>query len=636
MPSRRALLVTGVLLVSSAGRVGAQRLVSLAPGGELGGEYRGSWHRVSGRELRTGTDFIEWFQVPIAGRLLGPRFFQYRVALRPELRQSTFTGADEPLKGRQLGLGASGELFPVSPISFRLTASRAAGSSNGGLGADNRFRTSSAGVTSTWRNPWFPIQVGFTTQNSLNDLQSTPTSTQVRTAYGLKTYNASGNSSKLSLRYSRTEFDDQETGSDYSAWTASLLHQIRWGKGSRLETGLERTNQSGSLDFDRDDWFERLHIQHARTASSEVQFRRSVIDARGLPSKIDSWNYQFSTALGRHLSAGLAAGHAIGHFQTARDASSTITPRVGFDLVMPARLRLQGDVAAGVEWRKFTGAGLISIQVSDESHGVDQTRSFFLDQLDADGTSLVLRASGSGLVYSEGTDYVLTPIGRELRVDVAPGGRIAVGDRLLVSYRYSAPGDTDQRALDLNYHVAASRGPVRLDHTRSLRADGDPTAAVSRGVSNFDETRTRLLVHTRWQGARVDLEGTTETRERAGITRSELGAGADLGMNPSPTLATAFGVHWSRSRAAGDEARAITARSITSWSASASLQLHLSLETLLWSQSRVPDDRFYGGSLDVVWYVFALEAVGRYEYSRRTGPLDLNGHRVSTRLIRRF
>ncbi len=632
----RPLLAAVCLLAGGVGRAAGQRVVSLAPGAELGGEYRGSWHRVTGRAQRTGTDFVEWLQIPIAGRLLGPRFLQYRVALRPELRQSTFTGADEPLKGRQLGLGASGELFPLAPVTLRVTASRAAGSSTGGLGADNRFRSSSVGLTTTWRNPYFPIQLGFIDQHSLNDLQSTPSSAEVRTAYGLKTWTATGNSSKLSLRYSRTEFDDRETGSDYTAWTAGLLHQLRWGKGSRLETGLERTDQSGSLQFARDEWFERLHLQHARTASSELLFRRSTIDARGLPSRIDSWNYQFTTALGRHFSAGLGAGHSVGRFQSARDRSSSLTPRLGFDLLFPARLRLQGDVAAGVEWREFTGGGIVSIQISDESHAVDATRSFFLDQLDADGTTLLVRASGNGVVYAEGTDYLLVAVGRELRVDVPPGSRIAVGDRLLLTYRYSAPGDTDQRALDVNYHLAASRGPVRLDHSRSLREDGDPRAAVNRGVSNFDETRTRLLVHTSWRGARLDLEGVSERRERAGITRTELGAGADLGLTPWPRFATAVGLHWTRSRAAGDEARAVTARSITSWSPGTSLQLHLSLETLLWSQTAIADDRFYGASLDVVWYVFALEAVGRYEYARRTGPLDLNGHRVSTRLIRRF
>ena len=185
---------------------------------------------------------------------------------------------------------------------------------------------------------------------------------------------------------------------------------------SRLETGLERTDQTGTLRYARDDWFERLHLQHARTASSELLFRRSVIDARGLPSKLDSWNYSFSTALGHHFSAGVAAGHAVGHFQSARDVSSNLTPRVGFDLVAPARVRLQGDIAAGVEWRRFTGGGLVTIQVSDEAHSVDQTRSFFLSQLDADNTSVLVRASGTGVVYAEGTDYVLTPIGRELRV----------------------------------------------------------------------------------------------------------------------------------------------------------------------------------------------------------------------------
>ncbi len=635
MPIRRLLLLCTLLLAGTRAAV-AQGMVSLAPGGELGGEYRGSWHRVSGRDLRTGTDFIEWFQVPLAGRLLGPRFFQYRVALRPEFRQSSFTGADETLKGRQLGLGASGELFPAAPISLRMTASRAAGSSTGGLGADNRFRTSSAGVTTTWRNPYFPMQAGFTTQHSLTDLQSTPAAADVRTEYGLKTFSATGNSSKLSLRYTRTEFDDRVTANDYTAWTAGLLHQLRWGKGSRLETGLERTDQTGTLRYARDDWFERLHLQHARTASSELLFRRSVIDARGLPSKLDSWNYSFSTALGHHFSAGVAAGHAVGHFQSARDVSSNLTPRVGFDLVAPARVRLQGDIAAGVEWRRFTGGGLVTIQVSDEAHSVDQTRSFFLSQLDADNTSVLVRASGTGVVYAEGTDYVLTPIGRELRVDLPPGSRILEGDRLLVTYRYSAPGDTDQRAFDLNYHLAASRGPVRIDHSRSLREDGDPTVAVNRGVSNFDEVRTRLLVHTMVRGARLDLEGTSESRERGGVTRTELGAGADLGVNPSPRVASALGLHWTRSRAAGDEARALSARATTSWVPRGTLQLHASLETLLWSQTRIPDDRFFGASLDVVWYVFALEAVGRYEYSRRTGPLELNGHRVSTRLIRRF
>lgn len=631
-------ILGGLLLALTAwtGSATAQGLIELAPGAELGGEYRGSWHRVAGRSERTGTDFLEWLQIPFAGRILGPRFLQYRVSLRPELRQSSFTGADQPLRGRQLAFGSSAELLPAAPVTLRFNAGRAAGSSTGGLGADNRFRYGSAGATAAWRNPVLPMQLGVTSQSSVTRLQSTPTSPEVRTAYRLRTLHFSGTSSKTALRYERTEFDDRETDADYSAWSGGLLHQFRWGKGSRLETGLERTDQGGSLQFDRREWFERLHLQHTRSASSELLFRRTRTESRGRSSRIESWSYQFSTRLHPGISAGLGASHAVGHFDGARDQSSGIAPRAGFDLAGPARTRVQGDVSAGVEWRRFTGGGVVTIQVADEAHSVGATRSFFLDEPDAQATSVVLRSAALAVVFLEGADYLLTPVGRELRVDIPPGSRIAVGDRLLASYRYDVPGDTDQRALDLSYHVAASRGGLRLDHSRSLRQGGDLPAALNRGVSNFDETRTRLLAHGTWREVRVDLEAMTERRERAGVARSEHGLGADFGIVPGAGLVTALGVRWSRSQAGDQRADALAARSTTTWSPRPTLQLHAGLEALLWRQTGIPDDRFLGVALDAVWYVVSLEAVVRYEYSRRTGPLDLNGHRLTSRLIRRL
>jgi hypothetical protein len=101
-------------------------------------------------------------------------------------------------------------------------------------------------------------------------------------------------------------------------------------------------------------------------------------------------------------------------------------------------------------------------------------------------------------------------------------------------------------------------------------------------------------------------------------------------------VATALGLHWNRSLAGNQRADAFIARSTTSWSPSSTLQFHAELEALLWRQTGISDDRFFGAALDAVWYVFALEAVLRYEYSRRTGPLDLNGRRITTRLIRRL
>jgi hypothetical protein len=83
-------------------------------------------------------------------------------------------------------------------------------------------------------------------------------------------------------------------------------------------------------------------------------------------------------------------------------------------------------------------------------------------------------------------------------------------------------------------------------------------------------------------------------------------------------------------------ATATTARAAASWSPVARLQLQATLDAMLWRQSGMVDDRFLGGSLDAVWQIFALEAQARYEYSRRAGPFILNGHRLLTRLVRRF
>lgn len=623
-------------MVAAASTLSAQGLISIGPGAEFGAEYRRSWQRVEGREQRTGTDVGEWLQLPLTGQLVHPGIATYRLALRPEFRQSDFTGARRVLRGRQLGFGYSADLFQGLPLRLRLNGGRVSGSSSGGLGSETSMRHTTFGATAALPNPYFPLQAGWSRQDSRTSLRSVPGAPAVRTDYGLRSLSVAGSSSKASARYEWVGFDDRLTGTDYETWTLSLFHNFRWGKGSRLESGYERSDQTGALDFQRRDWFERLHLQHTRGTSSDLSYRQT---RNGLPAqanRVHTVAYQLGTQVTRGLSAGLNASRSSSRFAAGREEALAVAPRVSLDFPVGRGLRFLGEGSAGVEQRRRRIEGTVPLPVVDEPHTLDATRGFFLNQPDADSGTVQVRHALQPLVYTAGVDFVVTAVGRELRVEVPPGSRIVVGDRLRVSYSYLAGGNAEQSAFTANYRLGVLGGPLRLEHIRSLRQDGQDALITSRGVANFDETSTRLSLRSSVGRVLAELTGAVVSRERAGVTRREYSAGLDLNYPAAQRLHTALGLHWNRNLADGVRATAATARAAASWTPVGRLQLQATLDAMLWRQTAMVEDRFIGASLDAVWQIFAVEAQARYEYSRREGPFVLNGHRLVTRLVRRF
>ena len=636
---QRLLIATGVAaLLLGAGRPGplqAQGIIGVLPGSEVGGEYRGNWQRYSGRSLRQGTDLREWLQVPLGGRLGDARLAQYRLSLRPEFRQSFFSGATEPLIGRQLAYGFSAELLSMLPVTLRLNSGHTGGYSSGGVGSENRYDFRTAGAVLSSRNRYFPLQAEFTRSTSLTVLRASPVTEPVRTSYDTRRVSASGGSSKLQLRYDRTMFEDRIGTADYDAWDGSVTHFLRWGKGSRLETGLEASTQTGALDYRRRQWTERLHLQHTRQVSSDVSFRRATLGTNDESSTMRDWGYHINGQIGRRWSAGLGVSRSVATTGESEGHVSTITPRLGVTTPVPAGIFLSASGSAGLEVRRQTGAGRTRVQVSDEAHTVPATRTFFLLESDVDTSGIVVRAAGTPVIYTPGTDYLAVPFGRELRIDIPLTSRIQIGDRVLVTYGWFAPTSGDGRALIASYRVSLSRGGVRLEHDRAVRR-ASSGMTLAGGLPEYDDLSTRLAVRTGARSVRVDMEAALTRRIRGGSARSEVGVGADATWPVTRALTSSAGLHWTRSMASAERVDAISGRLGATWLPLAGLQLIAGAEALLWKPTGLAEDRFLGLTFDTVWHIFAVELVSRYEFSHRTGPLTFRGHRLSTRLVRRF
>ena len=156
------------------------------------------------------------------------------------------------------------------------------------------------------------------------------------------------------------------------------------------------------------------------------------------------------------------------------------------------------------------------------------------------------------------------------------------------------------------------------------------------GLPDYDDHSTRVAVRTGRRSVRVDMEAGLTRRVREGSGRSEVTIGADATWPVTGTLSSSAGLHWSRNMASAERVDAVSGRLGATWLPVAGLQVIAGAEALIWKPADRAEDRFLGLTLDTVWRIFAVELVSRYEFSHRTGPLTFRGHRLSTRLVRRF
>ncbi|MGE0439626.1 MAG: hypothetical protein AB7L66_18630 [Gemmatimonadales bacterium] len=629
--------VAAVLAAIAAAAAPAGAPGAAAQSGEVGASVDGQ-RFAEGGSSSAGTDYRLWVRLPWSGTLLSPRLATFQFGLQPTLVWQTRTGEPDPARIKQLNFSAGANLFSASPVGLTLGATRTSSTSSGGLGAvrdlDMGFRSASLWV----RFRPLPVHASHQRQ-SFDETWRNPGSAplETRTRYAV-TQIAAANS-KVSLVATRSTFDDLLRDFDQATTAVNATHTLRWGRASRLESAWGTTDQEGNFAYRRREWSERLYLYHDPAVRTSHYLSRNVLDA-GVPVTSTSLGSELTGYLGRTTSLGVRLGSQRVTRAALRDQTLSVIPVASVRVGQPRGVRLNVTGAVGIERRDVRGA-FDGIPVVDEPYAVPASRLILLDRTGVDAASLVVRRADGSLTYGVGEDYLVRTTGREVSLEIPPSSRIAVGEQVLVSYRYAEAGGGRSSGFRGEGSATLSAGGVTVQYQRSFRQSGTGVVVPDGGVpltaaDDFDDERLQVILQGAHRLGRLDARAGVRSRDRGGAQATEYQADVSLTPKHVGPFEGALALLWTSSRTDAERQDGTTASAHVGWPLGSAVQLRVTGEAGRIEPSNGPVFDYQSLRFDVVWQLDRLEFGGQVDFYRQIAPLRRFASRTVARLIRRL
>ena len=644
--TRPAATIAALTLALSAQTAHAQGLLTVhSARAQVGIEYLGLWSDYESGPTVNQANFREWAEMGVRGAVLDPRFIDLRLRIRPEWRQSRWAGETEApdQNSTRLNWHASMSLFRDRPVSLRVGTLRSTTRIRSQLGAETDVVTSELTGSIRARIPYLPVQATFRRYTQDYDLRSRLQ--PVRQWFSSSRLRLSARNRKTQFLLERQWYDDHlQQANDFTETHSVLHHVFRWGKGSRLESDADYIDRSGSYRYRNLSWWERVHLQHTTTVSSDYELRLGSVRS-GLGTSNFRWlagavSFPATSSVRARLEI---SSHAT-QFEIGHESILRAGPRVDLAARLPLRARL--GAGASLMYERATQQPMDDgwLVIVGERHIVEPRGSFFLDRASVDLSSVQVMRLDRTFVYQPELDYELVETGPFAEVVVLPTGRITVGDSLLVDYRHrllpQASRDQLVGTLDLN----VSAGPFLAYH--HLRLTGQlgvyeeapfavPTGAAVASLRDLDEVAVGIRYRGRTPIGRADagIERSTRTAETFRIETLEFRAA--LSFNVRSNVMGSLRAAAARTNGTDGPASTLSGNVSVVWWVIRSLTLQGALGS--WRRNAQGLEAFFlGGGLVAEWRPGKLHAVLRYDRALWDEVSPRLDDRMSVMLVREF
>ncbi len=617
------------------GRIGTIAAQSTGISGQVGSSIDGQRLTYGTGPRSTGTEYRIWLLLPRSGYLLRPDLVSYQGTFQPTFLWQYRSGIPEPQRLRQVNYSLSATALASAPIGISVAGSNGSSTSSGGAGSIRDSRSSHRNASAWIRFRPLPAQVSLTRQE-MDETWRNPGAAALRTATVQRIIRAAATNSKVALQAQRFEYDDRLHDADYSTSTLSGTHTARWGRGSRLESGLARSDQAGVFALRRREWTERLELFHSRAVQTSYFLSRYQNGADADRSTHANLGATATIAAGRRFSLGFLVNRQSAAGADSRDALTYIAPRVGLSLGNRRMGYLSGNATVGWEGRHLSGAAG-AVPVSDESHRVPASRTVILDQLDVEPAGIVVR-SPEGTVFREREDYRVVQVGRTTGLDILATGRIRADDELLVSYRYTARADGRTNGFRADLSIAAGARGWSFLHQHSTRQSGRTPSLAPLGsattLNDFADRRTALAYRTGGRRGTLEASAGHRTRERGGSSVAE----TELSLSVIPprmgSTDAALSLGWSEARTDDRRQRGLTMATHLGTSIGPALGLRLAGEA---SDLRFSDSgqlSYVDLRTDLAWHYGRMTLDFEFDWYRQSRPTARSTTRLAVRLAR--
>ncbi len=650
--SRFAAVLVGLAPSGAAAAWGQAPPVSLSsPRGEVGADFEGWRAAYPLSPSRSLLTFREWVELRLTGAVVDPRLLSFALSLRPVQTQLDWSGPAQLADGRgdRTDFGAGVNVLAGGPVSMSGAVRRFSGTTPATLGSTLDYRQAERNARLHWRNQYLPLALSVE-DRSFMEIHRLPTQPEVvRLEARARALRVEAENRKTTVLLERYAYEDRLGGLDFTNARASLNHRARWGKGSSLRSALLLSRRTGTSSYERLSWEEGAHLEHTRRVGSDYRFGLLRVETPFGTSRSRVGDAAVTAQLLPALTVGIGGRAQSVRYTTGRQQYDRLGPQAHYATALPHGGRLTAGASVAVERVRQQPGPDGRVPVVNERHVIDATTRFRLDNPNVDRSSVVVANAGETQIYQESLDYGLSDLGPFLEVVILPGGRIAVGDTVLVDYAFLVVPASRVGALAASYDASVQLAGVELYHRRVRRQQQGATLEVATGSSagigsvvdlgDRDERTTGVRLRRETPVGIVDIGG-ERTQLASGefeFTSTRIQSGLTVAARPG--LRAMLRAAWSATEDGGIRSELGSVGSSAEWTPGRALQVRGELAAWWWREyggQRGLRQRFLGGGADVAWRVRLISVEARYDRDVWKETFARIQNRVSLRVARSF
>lgn len=469
--------------------------------------FDGAYRRTAGTDGTIDTEWRAGVRIRQRGFIMDPGIASFDLGFEPLYSWGKFDLSNNPQtrSGRVLSYNLNLNLLrgTPGPFAYQLSAVRSTNINSGSLGGryDTEIENKTAGMF--WKSLAFPMSLVYLERDFKQEFVSGTTNFITQRDETVRTLTLKGNSSKLRLFGEYLEMDDHVPGRnlDYHQYRFDAGHSLPWGSGSSLESSLGYLNRGGFNNNQLFSIIESANIQHGGNLSSTTSFRLAWINA-----SYDSSTYTGQFRLFHDLYGNLRTNANLWATRSTSEPQDYTQWRTGIDTQYTKQDLFGAVVHTGVGLSysvldRESKQGLI--EVIDESHVVTLGGAVILNNRFIIIPTIIVTNADSSLVYADGVDYTIIDLPEDLtQLQVIPGGRIEIGETILVSYKRESAPSGEIGTTYTRFSTGFNLGWMRFGYYFSNKSD---SLLSGMGESFLNPSRNnRADLEFRWKTANVN------------------------------------------------------------------------------------------------------------------------------------
>ena len=362
-----------------------------------------------------------------------------------------------------------------------------------------------------WKNSYFPLTFKFDIRDNFTITDSGLGRPSFIRDDLEQVFSIKGRSSKTWLELEQRSMDDRvvSRNNDFDESVVNLRHLLPWGEGSSLRSRLHYRNRTGFNAVERLQLDEQARIRHGEYFDSETRYQYNST-TQNITSTTNTGSFRLRHQYYRNLTT---FGSLRAEDRRSDDSHRTeqeVGLKVAYQKPDLFGAVVSAHLAGEYSINDFDSSGGL-FEVFERPYLVPLIGEVILDDRFIVQATIIVTDVTSTVEFIAGVDYEIDRVpGNLTRLLIIPGGQIASGDTILVSYKAAITPSVKYAALNTTTGFNFRKGWFSLSHyDTQLRFN---TISGSGGAFLTETRNMTSRMDIQWDMARTSNQFSAERR----------------------------------------------------------------------------------------------------------------------------